>query len=267
MNENKFELMNFPSLISGAQHLLWETASVLANLPEMEHMIIGGWSPYLLSRTAFRHPGTLDVDVLFRSGRDPMFLKEFIRSMLKVGFVISAKHNFQMFRLFRVNDTELVYNVDILHPGMKEDVSMFVEHLDLDIPLNLEERRVKKQMSIALPNSEILFQEKLIVDHKLETHTVRLCSLEGSVITKLDSCQKDKRQRDSFDIFVACLTPTFDAELFKQLVANNRRIAASTEKFVKYLETDAKTFVDNVRVYAPNLNLDPVAEVLKRIAA
>lgn len=252
------------SVMDGGVQLLAETAAVLSAHADLNYVVIGGWSPYLLSSTKYPHPGTLDVDILFAGGYEEKALKSFMQAMLDSGFVPSAKHNFQLFKSFEVSGQELVYNVDILHPGMKDDKSMFVGHLDLDLPMDKDRLRVKNMMSIVLPNSQVIFDEQLYALHEINGVSINLCSLEASVITKLDSCQKPKRERDSFDIYVSCLSGSFNFRKFNQVSTENKRICESRRSFIKFLNTDSKTFNNNVWEFSKDYAVDPAAEMLAK---
>ena len=54
------------SINDGAKELLRNTIAVLNNFEELEYIIIGGWCPLLRNKTEICHPGTLDVDILFK---------------------------------------------------------------------------------------------------------------------------------------------------------------------------------------------------------
>lgn len=134
------------SVEEGVRALLKDTATVLSQFPEMEHVVIGGWCPVIRNKSSIRHPGTLDVDILFRYSNSPGFLSAVIEKFIQSGFDPSAKHSFQLLKNQTVNGKTLIYNVDLLHPQMLEDESsgsLIVDHLDLDIPLNNAERKLK----------------------------------------------------------------------------------------------------------------------------
>jgi hypothetical protein len=67
------------SVFSGAQELLAETISALDEASVQDYLVIGGWCPYFRNRSGLVHPGTLDVDLLFKteieSGRSRLRLK------------------------------------------------------------------------------------------------------------------------------------------------------------------------------------------------
>jgi hypothetical protein len=76
----------------------------------------------------------------------------------------SAKHPFQLLKTQNINGKRFVYNIDLLHPHMLDNpdqIGMFVDHMELDVPLNNHEVRLKEMKSIVLPNSEIRIEESL----------------------------------------------------------------------------------------------------------
>jgi hypothetical protein len=89
---------------------------------------------------------------------------------------------------------------------MTEDsktIGMFVDHLDLDVPLKGKETVI--MMSIVLPNSALLFDDSLFDKYTLDNFEFNLVDFTGMFLTKMESCQKQKRERDSFDIYLAFL--------------------------------------------------------------
>lgn len=86
-------MTTYGSLLSGAKGLLGECVRVLSGSKE-EYIIIGVWSPLLLNSGTIQHPGTHDVDLLFREGKKERELKDIMQKFLDEGFITSAKHNF-----------------------------------------------------------------------------------------------------------------------------------------------------------------------------
>jgi hypothetical protein len=135
------------SIEDGAFALLKDTAITLSNFSELEYMVIGGWCPVLRNSSGIKHPGTLDVDILFRESYKSGHLQSVIKSFIDVGFMPSAKHPFQLLKSQEINGKRFIYNIDILHPNMTENsdqIGMFVDHLELDVPLNNSEEKLKK---------------------------------------------------------------------------------------------------------------------------
>jgi hypothetical protein len=206
-------MTNYNSLLQGARGLLGDCCRVLEDI-DLEYAIVGGWSPYLLNSTKFKHPGTYDVDLLFKDGEKEGTLEQVVQKFLNEGFVLSAKHNFQLLKVLKVAATRFVYNVDFLHSSdnnRKED--MFVDHLNLPVPLNGNLSETYKIKSIMSPQSAVIFSEGL---HEVQkevfilpdtgkeaTLKFSLINEAGLIITKTSSVKQVKRQRDSFDIYIA----------------------------------------------------------------
>lgn len=120
------------------------------------------------------------------------------------------------------------------------------DHLDLDIPLNDEERRVKHVRSIVLPNSMILFDEELFTRYTLNTATFNLVNFTGMFITKMDSCRKLKRERDSLDLYIALESSGIDFSFLKRLRETNERVDNSIKELTKFLKQKSDIFDSNV---------------------
>jgi hypothetical protein len=235
------------TVIEGATELLVETVDALSSVGENEYIIIGGWCPYLRNTSSITHPGTLDVDVLFKKGHIPGSLKAPIEALRRNGFVLSAKHSFQLLKEKQIGKERLIYNVDILHPLMSENhKGLYVDHLDLDIPLDDEERRVKRLQSIVQPNSAVLFDERLFSSFELRGVSINLVDFTGMFITKMDSCQKLKRDRDSFDIHLGFKSSLVDLEKLHSILLANERVAKSLTKFSEYLIEEPDQFNERV---------------------
>jgi len=258
------------SIQDGARALLTDTAKVLQEFSELEYIVIGGWCPVLRNTTSLAHPGTLDVDLLFRESYISGSLDRVIARLLKAGFVPSAKHSFQLLRTQVVRHQEFVFNVDLLHPRMQSDPAtsrMFVDHLDLNIPLTDAEEATRKMKSVVLPNSEILFSRSLHSQESINDVPFNLVTFDGMFVTKMDSCQKPKRERDAFDIYLGFLGAGIDVALVKSLGESDARIAESLGRFVEYLKSHRTVFDGNVARFAPHLDAPPSEVILRQLGA
>jgi len=206
-------MTNYESLLQGARGLLGDCCRVLEGI-DLEYAIVGGWSPYLLNSTTFKHPGTHDVDLLFKDGEKEGALEGVIEKFLNNGFVLSAKHNFQLLKILEVAGKKFVYNVDLLHSSDNNRMeNMFVDHLNLPVPLDENCSQRYKAKSIIAPHSAVIFAERL---HEVKEETFilpdngkevklkfSLIDEAGLIVTKTSSVKQVKRTRDSFDIYVA----------------------------------------------------------------
>lgn len=234
------------NLLEGAEELLVESMRVLSDAKINEYIVIGGWCPYLRNQHAtsgLSHEGTLDVDILFKEGSQEGGLEPAITALRKAGFISSAKQPFQLLLEKSINGERLIYNVDLLHPSMTaDDKRMFVDHLDLDIPMNYDGKRVKTVRSIVLRNSAVLFDKHLFSKFEFREIAFNLVDFTGMFLTKMDSCQKEKRGRDPFDLYVALKNGQINFSTIKHLRLENARIDESVGKLLSYLQTDAAAF-------------------------
>ena len=190
--------------------LLAESVKILKGFT-IDYAVVGGWSPYLRNSSPISHPGTKDVDLLFEPAATEGKLSEVISAFFDNGYLPSAKHTFQLFKVLNVSEKPMVFNIDLLHPlETIRDSEMFVDHLDLDLPENIKLKTYKIIRSIALPSSRIIFDESLYSMHKLagvdkETIEIPLIDEVGILMTKCESIRSSKRQRDAFDIYLAIM--------------------------------------------------------------
>lgn len=204
-------MTEYADIQTGAFGLLYDTTKLLNEL-DVKYVIVGGWTPFLLNSKPIIHPGTKDVDVLFDGAYEKGKLKNIIEAFLQNGFILSAKHDFQLFRPIKVSGREFIYNVDLLHPlETVKPKDIYVEQIDLAIPADKYQSRTFKMKSIALPSAQSLFDSNLFIDFDLEISTTNGSKLNqkiplmgelGTLITKSQSVSKDKRYRDSLDIFL-----------------------------------------------------------------
>lgn len=202
----------YRDLPSGAKGMLLETAAILNGLG-VKYIVVGGWSPYLFNAQPIAHPGTQDVDILFDKGYDKNSLEHIIRELLKHDFILSAKHNFQLFKVMEIAGKKFIYNLDLLHP-LETQIpdEIYVEHIDLGVPASHYYDTTFKIKSIALPSSQVLFRMGLFDQYHLEQptasgdvkrETIPLMSELGTLITKSQSVLVPKRYRDALDIYLA----------------------------------------------------------------
>lgn len=195
----------------GAISLLGETTKIL-NEKNIEYLVVGGWSPFLLNNGEYPHPGTKDVDVLFKSGTEKGQLKDVIDTFLQNGFTQSAKHPFQLLKVFKINGYNFVYNIDLLHPDNQEkDPEMFIDHIDFPVKESHTMRIDYKGKTILLPKSDFFFNDfitKKTINYlnsngDKETVEFNLLNEAGLILSKSKSVFNEKRTRDAYDIFLS----------------------------------------------------------------
>ncbi len=207
----------------------------------------------------------MDVDILFKESYQTGSLKDVIEHFINSGFMPSAKHPFQLLKTQNINGKNFVYNIDLLHPHMldnQDQIGMFVDHLELDVPLNNHEIQLKEMKSIVLPNSEILFREKLFDTFTKSGETFNLVSFEGMFITKMDSCQNQKRERDSFDIYLSFVNNGINVKKINNIGNNDSRIKESLEKFKIHLKNNSDEFNKNVVYFYKGVKESPAKYIL-----
>jgi hypothetical protein len=243
--------MALATILDGAKELLLDSVGAIHAAGIRDYVVIGGWCPYLRNTSSLKHPGTLDVDILFKEGYQAGALKDAIASLRGKGFIASAKHSFQLLRTTVVNQEKLIYNVDLLHPRMhEEDRGLFIDHLELDIPLDVEGRRLKAVTSIAQPCSVVIFEEQLYSPYEIDGFRFNLVDFTGMFITKMDSCQKVKRERDALDLYIALKSNGIDFSMLKKLGSRSERIQKSLAALLHYLGAKSETFDQNVSLFA-----------------
>lgn len=254
------------SMLEGAEQLLCDTATIL-NKSKLNYIIIGGWSSYLLNKNEkIKHPGTKDVDILFEDSTIKCTLTEIIKMFLDNKFLVSAKHDFQLFKIYTIRGKEFVYNIDLLHPSeSRNNPQMFVDHLDLDI-LDYDNISNKQIKSIVLPSSSIFFNG-FIENYKCnffedEEHSeIKLLDNAGLILSKCESVSSSKRPRDSFDIYLAFNQPDSD-KLINKLKQDQYKgeIEFLLGKLLCFIYKKSKDFNSNIKKYH-DYKGDPAKEI------
>lgn len=218
---------SFPDLATARLALLGESCEI-ANEVGLEYAVCGGWSPFLRNSSPISHPGTKDVDLLFADGVEVAGLKAVFDAFLKNEFLPSAKHAFQLIRIYSVGNGRVAFNVDLLHPTEdKVHGDMFVDHFELPV---LEDRNAIQQLrfagkSIAAPYSKFVFAgfvEFASVncprpDGGSVMAKIPLIDEVGVLVTKSESCRGVKRPRDLLDIYLAITQPQNREQFFERL--------------------------------------------------
>ncbi len=185
------------------------------NAIKTNYVIAGGWVPYLRSvHPRFQHQGTKDVDVLLDDDRE--LLKPAVHALLNAGYLLSAKHSFQLLRILNVRDIdggqvhELAFNVDLMHPAKaRQTPEMFADIMEININQAYDPGKVHVQ-SIVFPSSKIIFDERMWEEVELaatspagesNTSNVPLLTPAAFILSKCDSVRNKKRERDAFDIY------------------------------------------------------------------
>jgi hypothetical protein len=248
----------FETLNQAARALLIETC-VLLNERRLGYVVAGGWVPVLRSTGPdLVHPGTRDVDVLFNDDRDA--IRSAVECMLKNGFVLSAKHEFQLLRSLHVASREFVFNVDLMHPlEASANSEMFEDILDLDIRSDYDENRPKVK-SICFPSSAIIFEQSLWSSFDVSGRnlngmatscSVPLMDEAGLILSKAISVKQQKRPRDAFDIYYVLANPrgSETSVMLTRLGRSFPQVSEQLEHLRRFLSESQVTFDANVKRY------------------
>jgi hypothetical protein len=248
--------------IDAAYSLLHETVDIAAYRQRI--VVVGGWSPFLLCDHGGKHPGTRDVDLLFDIHSTTPELANLVLDYQRDGYYRSAKHDFQLLRSLLIGDSEFMFNVDFLHPmEATENPSIFLDHIEWPEYSDKARRKHFTMKSIALPSAQLVYDHGLIVDHKVLwkdlEFTVPLVDEIGLLVTKLKSFKSPKRQRDSYDIYLAVDKPRDRSELvsrMKYLREASDVVDALLMTFKEQLENEqtALTFDRNVAVFDASIS-------------
>jgi hypothetical protein len=160
--------VKFDNLEEARKALLCNAVTVARSSGE-PFAVVGGWSPFLLNSQPIRHPGTADVDLLFAEGVTPGQLQQCYRLLLDAGYYPSAKHEFQLVWLATVGSQELAFNVDILHPDEHTRRDLFVDHIELPVPMTPFIKQCLKLKSVVIPASRFVFRFNRIVQVKVQS--------------------------------------------------------------------------------------------------
>jgi len=183
--------------LDAARGLLCETAELL-NGHGIDHVIIGGWIPYLFATGPLPHPGTFDVDVLLNEQTPLAEVVAALDHLRAHGYRRAAKNRFQLFRTLTVLGEPVDFHVDFLHRKYADG----------------QTRQIKAwgpYQSISGPGSDVVFVagerftasvEGLLPDGSRRAPLVHFCSEVGFLSTRGRSVGFGKRTRDSYDVFL-----------------------------------------------------------------
>ena len=258
--------MSNASILSGAQDFLVESVSI-ARRHLRNVIVIGGWCPFLRndeSKSGVAHPGTKDVDLLcsdadIESGK----VRDLIGEYLDAGFMLSAKHEFQLLKPVRIGHREFVYNLDLLYPSQsQENSAKLIDLFDTGVPERVA-GPPRAVMSIVLPSSTILFermswQARTVLSSSSETVDVPLLSWSGLILSKCESVKQKKRPRDAFDIWLAIQNAEVEVVHTLRDWSNHPGIFLQLRTLRDHLldERGAQAFDANVAKYAGSVRVE-----------
>lgn len=251
---------SFGSIGEAAFAFLLRTTDLLASASN-SWIIVGGWGPVLrgVQTDKLRHPGTVDVDVLFGGNRAEM--AKSVEVLLKAGYVSSAKHAFQLLDKVFVGDREFIFNVDFLHPEeSRANPEMFVDIVDLGVVDELDPTGKRFAKSIIFPSARLIFNNNFWSQFEVPSRghagkiTLPLIDEVGLILSKSESVKNKKRTRDSFDIFFTLAQPNGKdtARRFRESMEMDDSVAEQARALRWYLENRSDDFDLNVAKYCEN---------------
>jgi hypothetical protein len=266
----------FETFETAARALLVTSCRIL-NSVDVEYVIVGGWVPVIRGgRLDLTHPGTRDVDVLFRDlGSDAV--SRAARGLLEGGFVPSAKHEFQLLQQIHVGGREFIFNVDLMHPAERiKNPELYADIFDLGAPDAHDPTGKRWLKSIVFESAEIVFSKALWSyvevkgpDLNAQTTTVNVPLLDEAAffLSKTKSVRQVKRPRDAFDMYYVLTGPNGKEALsiIERLCTESREITDQVEDFRNWLRSPSNltTFNGNVVKYSRDRRDNPGHIILK----
>lgn len=248
------------TIIDGARENLKQAIEGLDEAGIVDYAIIGGWCAYLNKQDRY-HPGTIDVDILFRDANQPRYLETYINTMRNKEYFTSAKHQFQLLKVFSINEQKFCFNIDLLHTATGgQDDDLFVDQLDLNVLLNEEEQANIKMLSIVQKESRVVFEEKMYNSMDIgDGYKANIIDYTGMFITKTKSCQKEKRDRDSYDIFLGFENNLIDIKRLKKICNEYPPIGMHVKSFLDFInkEESIALFNNRVKKYRQDIAIIP----------
>lgn len=230
---------------------------------DLDYIIIGGWCPFLrnnLEISKMNHLGTFDVDILFKDASKEGNLSNFIETMLSKDYYLSAKHGFQLIKIVDDCDkNKIAVNVDLLHPDVDgKNENMFSDHFDLERFWTKDKLFSIRAKSIVAKGSQNLFDFNLFSPFESGWLKEEVCLMDfnGMLLTKMDSCQKIKRQKDSYELLMGFRMKGYDEKKLLKIIKEDDAVSESFKKFKKFLKKN--DFDENVLWTVKNYSLDPV---------
>jgi hypothetical protein len=182
--------------------------------------------------------------------------------LLDDGFIPSAKHDFQLLRQLQVGHRQFVFNVDLLHSDEQfKTADLFQDVFDLGLTDDNDPTGKRWIRSVVFRSSKVLLDNNLwspvVVagndcDMRYGSVSIPLLDETALIVSKLQSVQQVKRQRDSYDIFYVVEGPKKEEIRLKLqfLVAQHPEIVELISSFRKWLDSNHSRFNANVERYA-----------------
>jgi hypothetical protein len=118
---------------------------------------------------------------------------------------------------------------------------------------------------MVLPNSEVLFDENLYSEWTAFGVRFNLVDFTGMFITKMDSCRKQKRERDAFDLLIALKSGKIDFSKLTQIRRENSHVNRSLIDLAEFLRSKNQIFDQNVAEFMDPLSESPAELLLEAL--
>ncbi len=251
----------------GAEHLLSESCRILGSDID-DVLVVGGWGTFL--RNPNEHPGSRDVDILFPLSYDRERMCSSIMRFLDDGFLVSAKHDFQIMKPILIGDRQYLYNVDFLHPVVgKKDIVEFQDMIQFDE--TIDGFLPKKSKTVGIERGDLFFQEQMFESMSFNGHTFNGLNGTGIVLSKVSACMNRKRPRDIYDMTLEWKrnSELIDADLVR-LINEYADFGAWLRKIAEFHAEKPDFFTDRVSQAAvdfgnPTESIDACQSMLRRM--
>lgn len=227
LNNNRNESFPNETLFSGSKKLLSDVCNCLR---DYDFLVVGGWGPYFLSLNGSKkHPGTHDVDILFKSP-NTIDWRNINTIMKRNGFTPSAKHAFQFWKAYPVTGSKetqnFLYNVDFLHPTDSADSTddMYISRYEYPIKPHELTKTSYHLETISIPKGKLFFDHNLYQEYDISTVcggpklNVKFLDEVGIILSKAQSYKQKKRLRDAFDIATSIINGKKKKLIIKKLL-------------------------------------------------
>jgi hypothetical protein len=254
------------------------TACQILNRDGVQYAIAGGWVPYLRGGIPnLTHPGTRDVDVLFKDKISQV--ERATKALSNAGFVYSGKHDFQLFLPINVGEQSFIFNVDLMHSDEQhKQPQMFADIFELGVEDAYDPTGKRWIRSIRFLGAEVVFEEALWsnlavtgMDTAGVTVEVRVPLLDEAalILSKASSIKNEKRPRDAFDIYYVLfgLAEFRIIETLRRLAIKYSDVNGQLDILLTWIAENKDKFDGSVNQFAKAQIPNPADNILRVLRA
>jgi hypothetical protein len=267
----------FQSVDDAARALLLTTCRIL-DRDGVQYVIAGGWVPYFRGGIpSLTHPGTRDVDVLFKDNTKQV--EQATRALSNAGFVYSGKHDFQLFLPVTVGKQRFIFNVDLMHSAEQhKQPQMFADIFELGVEDAYDPTGKRWVRSIRFLGAEVVFEEALWsnlavtgTDTAGATVEVQVPLLDEAalILSKASSIKNEKRPRDAFDIYYVLFgAANFrTVETLRRLATKYPDVSGQLDILLTWITENKDKFDGSVNQFAKEQIPNPADNILRVLRA